>query len=206
MPEILYADDQVIIVNKPADLLSVPGRGEHKQDCVWRRVQQTHPTARIVHRLDYATSGLMVLALDADSHRYMNKEFQQRRTAKSYQAIVFGNLVEESGEVKEPLRCDWENRPLQIIDYEHGKQAHTRWEKLEHGPLGTRVKLHPITGRSHQLRVHMQFLGHPIVGDRFYAPEEAVALSPRLLLHAETLGFNHPETDEWVEFHAPVPF
>ncbi|WP_370280952.1 RluA family pseudouridine synthase [Pontibacterium sp.] len=206
MPEILYADDQLVVVNKPADLLSVPGRGEDKQDCVWRRVQQAHPTARIVHRLDYATSGLMVLALNADSHRYLSNEFQQRRTEKSYQAVVFGDLEGDRGEVQEPLRCDWENRPLQIVDYEHGKQAHTRWKMLQKEAKGTRVQLYPITGRSHQLRVHMQFLGHPIVGDRFYAPEEAQALSPRLLLHAEELGFSHPETGDWMDFHAPVPF
>ncbi|MCO4757297.1 MAG: RluA family pseudouridine synthase [Oceanospirillaceae bacterium] len=206
MPEIIFSDDQLVIVNKPADLLSVPGRGEDKQDCVWRRVQQSFPTARIVHRLDYATSGLMVLALNADSHRRLSTEFQERRTQKSYQAIVYGTLKEETGEVTEPLRCDWDNRPLQIVDYEYGKNAHTRWKKLRDEPNGTRVQLTPITGRSHQLRVHMQFLGHPIIGDRFYASDDAQALSHRLLLHAEQLGFNHPETGDWQDFTAPVPF
>lgn len=206
MPEIIFADDQLVVVNKPADLLSVPGRGEDKQDCVCRRVQRSFPTARIVHRLDYATSGLMVLALNANSHRLLSTEFQERRTQKSYQAIVYGTLKEETGEVTEPLRCDWENRPLQIVDYEYGKNAHTRWKKLSEEPHGSRVLLTPITGRSHQLRVHMQFLGHPIVGDRFYASTDAQALSPRLLLHAEQLGFNHPVTGDWQDFSAPVPF
>lgn len=206
MPEQIYADDHIVIVNKPADLLSVPGRGEDKQDCVWRRVQKTHPTARIVHRLDYATSGLMVLALSADSHRKLSTEFQERRTEKSYQAIVFGTLTETAGEVTEPLRCDWDNRPLQMICYEHGKKALTRWEKIGEEEFGSRVRLYPITGRSHQLRVHMQHLGHAIIGDRFYASEEAQALSPRLLLHAEHLALHHPHSGEWLEFSAPVPF
>ncbi|MGB0468157.1 MAG: pseudouridine synthase [Pontibacterium sp.] len=206
MPEILYADEQIVIVNKPADLLSVPGRGEDKQDCVWRRVQKQFPTARIVHRLDYATSGLMVLALDADSHRKLSMEFQQRRTEKTYQALLTGFLASDSGEVNEPLRCDWENRPLQIVDYEYGKQAQTRWQLINQETHGSRVRLFPVTGRSHQLRVHMQYLGYPILGDRFYASAEAQALSPRLLLHAEFLAFYHPHNSNWIEFKAPVPF
>lgn len=213
MPELIYSDDQIIIVNKPAELLSVPGRGEHKQDCVARRVQDQFPTARIVHRLDFATSGLMVLALTADSHRAMNRAFQERKTAKRYQAIIAGTPTEASGEIFEPLRCDWENRPLQIVDHEQGKSAHTRWEAMGEERFGenqdqiaTRVALTPITGRSHQLRVHMQWLGHAILGDRFYASADVEALSPRLLLHAEYLAFEHPETGAWVEFNSPVPF
>lgn len=206
MPEIIFSDAHLVVINKPAELLSVPGRGEDKQDCVWRRVQQHFPTARIVHRLDFATSGLMVLALDAESHRRLSAEFQQRRTSKSYQALVHGTLTPANGEVTVPLRCDWERRPLQIVDFEQGKSAHTRWEVIGEASHGSRVRLYPITGRSHQLRVHMQHLGHAIIGDRFYATTEAQALSDRLMLHAEHLGFHHPESGEWVEFHAPTPF
>lgn len=206
MPEILYHDDHIVIVDKPAELLSVPGRGEEKQDCVWRRVQQTFPTARIVHRLDFSTSGLMVLALTAESHRTLNRAFQERLTEKYYEAVIYGQPETDQGEINEPLRCDWENRPLQIIDYEHGKNAHTLWRILKTEPQGCRVELKPITGRSHQLRVHMQFLGCPIMGDRFYATPDALAASPRLLLHAKYLAFPHPDSGETVQFESPVPF
>lgn len=206
MPKIIYADDSLVIANKPADMLSVPGKGPEKQDCVWRRVQQQFPTARIVHRLDYATSGLMVLALNLETQRALSIAFQNRDTSKRYQAIVAGELMEKKGSVELPLRCDWENRPLQIVDFEQGKAALTHWRKIETMVLGTRLELTPITGRSHQLRVHMQSMGHPIIGDRFYAEPEQVAASDRLLLHAEHLGFPHPVTTEWVDFYAPCPF
>ncbi|WP_415896374.1 pseudouridine synthase [Neptuniibacter sp. QD72_48] len=206
MIEIIYSDDSLVIANKPYDMLSVPGRGEDKQDCLWRRVQEQFPTARVVHRLDYATSGLMVLALTLEAQRHLSRSFQERLTSKRYQAIICGEPSETAGEVKLPLRCDWENRPLQIVDFEQGKSAHTQWEQLSKESLGTRVALKPITGRSHQLRVHMQAMGHPIVGDRFYATEEGIAASERLLLHAEYLAFPHPDTDEQVEFFAPCPF
>lgn len=206
MPEVIFTDPFLVVVNKPAELLSVPGRGEDKQDCVWRRMQQHYPTARIVHRLDFATSGLMVLALDADSHRRLSTEFQERRTKKTYQALLHGTPEPQSGEITVPMRCDWENRPLQIVDFEQGKSANTRWEVIAEEVHGSRVRLYPITGRSHQLRVHMQHLGHPIIGDRFYATPDAQALSARLMLHAEHLGFYHPRSGEWVEFNAPTPF
>lgn len=206
MPEVLYADNSLVIANKPWDLLSVPGKGPEKQDCVWRRVQQQFPTARIVHRLDYATSGLMVLALSLEAQRALSIAFQERSPKKHYQAIIAGTPSDESGVIELPLRCDWENRPLQIVDHDRGKHALTHWRVVGETPLGTRVKLTPVTGRSHQLRVHMQALGHPIVGDRFYAEAEQVALSERLLLHAEYLGFPHPDSGEWVDFTAPCPF
>jgi len=204
--EIIYSDDALVIANKPYDMLSVPGRGEDKQDCLWRRVQEQFPTARVVHRLDYATSGLMVLALTLEAQRHLSRSFQERLTSKRYQAIICGEPSETAGEVKLPLRCDWENRPLQIVDFEQGKSAHTEWSQLSKESLGTRVSLKPITGRSHQLRVHMQAMGHPIVGDRFYATEEGIAASERLLLHAEYLAFPHPDTNEQIEFFAPCPF
>lgn len=206
MPEIIFSDDSLVIANKPADMLSVPGKGPEKQDCLWRRVQQQFPTARIVHRLDCATSGIMVLALNLESQRALSIAFQNRDTSKHYQAIVAGSVEESEGSVELPLRCDWENRPLQIVDFEQGKPALTHWQKVEETALGTRLKLKPITGRSHQLRVHMQSMGHPIIGDRFYAAPDQIAASERLLLHAEYLGFPHPLTSEWVEFKAECPF
>lgn len=206
MPEIIFSDDSLVIANKPADMLSVPGKGPEKQDCLWRRVQQQFPTARVVHRLDYATSGIMVLALTLESQRALSIAFQNRDTSKRYQAIVAGSIGESEGSVELPLRCDWENRPLQIVDFEQGKPALTHWRKVEETALGTRMELTPVTGRSHQLRVHMQSMGHPIIGDRFYATPDQIALSARLLLHAEYLGFPHPVTCEWVEFNAECPF
>ncbi len=206
MIEIVYSDDNLVIANKPYDMLSVPGRGEEKQDCLWRRVQQQFPTARIVHRLDYATSGLIVLALTLEDQRSLSRSFQERLTEKRYQAIISGTPDNTKGSIELPLRCDWENRPLQIVDFEQGKSALTHWEVIGQDTHGTRVALTPVTGRSHQLRVHMQAMGHPIVGDRFYAPEKIVSLSPRLLLHAETLSLPHPKTGEIMTFKASSPF
>jgi len=205
-PEPIYEDEDIVVVSKPADLLSVPGRGPEKQDCLWRRVQQTHPTARIVHRLDYATSGLMVLALSAASHRALSIQFQERETDKRYQAIVGGETEQDEGEIDLPLRCDWERRPLQIVDHEQGKPALTRWHRIDTTPLGSRVLLYPVTGRSHQLRVHLMAIGHPIIGDAFYAPESIRALSPRLLLHADRLALTQPSSGQRLEFRSPCPF
>lgn len=206
MIDIIHADDSLVIANKPWDLLSVPGRGADKQDCLWRRVQLAHPTARIVHRLDYATSGLMVLALTLESQRALSRSFQERETHKEYQAIISGRPNGTSGSVELPLRCDWENRPLQIIDHEQGKKALTHWHLIGENELGSRIRLIPVTGRSHQLRVHMQAMGHPIIGDRFYAQPHEVEASPRLLLHAELLEFPHPVTGKTCSFKAPCPF
>lgn len=206
MPEYIYSDDTLVVVSKPAGLLSVPGRGEDKQDCLWRRVQQQFPTARIVHRLDQATSGLLVLALSADSHRNLSIQFQQRIPSKRYQAIIAGIPEQTSGRVELPLRCDWDNRPLQMVDFSDGKPATTEWQCVEALEDRCRVHLHPITGRSHQLRVHMQALGHPIIGDNFYAPEPFRSASNRLLLHAEHLALRHPVSGEWLEFESPCPF
>ncbi|MEH6575706.1 MAG: RluA family pseudouridine synthase [Amphritea sp.] len=206
LERVLFADSSIVVIDKNHDLLSVPGKGEDKQDCLWRRVQQSHPTARIVHRLDYATSGVMVLALDADSHRNLSMQFQNRQTAKRYQAVVSGLVRDDEGLVDQPLRCDWENRPLQIVDPEQGKPAQTRWQVIKRESDRTRLWLHPITGRSHQLRVHMQFIGHPILGDRFYANVEETGKSERLLLHAETLAFQHPLSMEQMSFNSPTPF
>lgn len=206
MIEYLYQDDWMLVVNKPAGLLSVPGRGADKQDCVWHRVQQQHPTARIVHRLDQATSGLMVLALTASSHRSLSIQFQERIPAKRYQAVVAGKPKQDEGQIDLPLRCDWERRPRQMVDPVQGKPALTHWRCIERGDGSSRVLLFPHTGRSHQLRVHMQALGHPILGDEFYAPADVIAQAPRLLLHAERLALRHPDSNEWLEFCSPCPF
>ncbi|MBA4502001.1 pseudouridine synthase [Marinobacterium marinum] len=206
MPEYVFSDTHIVVVSKPAGLLSVPGRGEDKQDCLWRRVQQHFPTARIVHRLDQATSGLLILALDATSHRNLSQQFQQRIPRKRYQAIISGSPEQESGRVELALRCDWDNRPLQMVDPVQGKPALTEWECLEREADRSRVLLYPITGRSHQLRVHMQAMGHPIIGDRFYAPEPQRSASSRLLLHAEHLALKHPDNGTWLEFETPCPF
>jgi tRNA pseudouridine32 synthase/23S rRNA pseudouridine746 synthase len=207
MIPVLFSDEHLVIINKPHDLLSVPGKGPDKQDCLGRRVQaEGHPTARIVHRLDYATSGLMMLALTAESLVELSRLFQTRQVSKRYHAIISGIPTEDNGIIEEPLRCDWERRPLQMVDHEKGKSALTRWEVIEKMENSTRVLLYPETGRSHQLRVHMQWLGHPIAGDRFYAEGEALALSERLLLHAEELSFIHPFTQEPLSFTAKAPF
>ncbi|PIE24273.1 MAG: RNA pseudouridine synthase [Neptuniibacter caesariensis] len=206
MIEILYSDEHIVVANKPADMLSVPGKGKDKQDCLWRRVQQQFPTARIVHRLDYATSGIIILALTLESQRALSRSFQERLTHKRYQAIISGSPKADKGSVELPLRCDWENRPLQIVDHDQGKHALTHWERIATEPLGTRVRLIPVTGRSHQLRVHMQALGHPIIGDRFYAHEEDIKASERLLLHAEYLSLPQAVSGEELEFYCPCPF
>lgn len=205
-PEVIYADEAILVVNKPHKLLSVPGLGPEKQDCLIRRLQQRFYTARIVHRLDYATSGIMVLALTADSHRHLSMQFQERTTSKRYQAVVDGIPTEKSGKVDLPLRCDWDNRPKQMVCHENGKQAQTLWQVTETLEDRSRVLLTPITGRSHQLRVHMLSMGHAILGDEFYANETALAKSERLLLHAEQLGFQHPVSGEAMHFDVPCPF
>lgn len=200
-----YADDAVVVVNKPSGLLSVPGRGEDKQDCVVRRVQQRFPTARIVHRLDCATSGLMVLALSADGHRELSRQFHDREIEKAYVALVYGVLESDEGQVCLPLMTDWPNRPKQMIS-EDGKPAHTEYKVLSRESDHTRVLLTPVTGRTHQLRMHMLSLGHPILGDRLYAEGKALAASDRLMLHAWQLGFMHPESGETLFFDPEPPF
>ena len=193
-----YSDDDLLVVNKPCDLLTVPGRGPHNQDCLINRLLYTYPNARIVHRLDYATSGLVIIPLSYEAQKSLSKQFQQRSTAKQYSAIVDGIVSEDSGHIDLPLICDWPNRPMQMVDFKQGKTAQTDFTVLNRDSNlnVTRVELKPITGRSHQLRVHMLALGHPILGDRFYATGNALTASPRLLLHAETITFDHPTSGD----------
>ncbi len=206
--DILYEDAYLLIVNKPAGLLSVPGRGDDKQDCLISRVQLTHPTALIVHRLDMATSGILVLALDKETHRLLSQQFQQRVIAKQYIAVVAGKLEQDQGLVDVAMICDWPNRPLQMIDREGGKSAQTEYQLLEYCSENdqSRLLLTPLTGRTHQLRLHCQFLGHPILGDRLYADPETVLKSERLMLHACDIAFNHPVSSEPLSIHCEVPF
>ncbi|WP_210394898.1 RluA family pseudouridine synthase [Motiliproteus sediminis] len=206
MITILYHDDHLVFVNKPHDLLSVPGKGPDNADCVLSRTRQQFPTARIVHRLDCATSGVMVLAQDADSHRELSRQFHDRETCKRYLADIDGHPPASQGECTHPLRCDWPNRPRQMVCWKQGKTALTHWQVLEQHSDHARVELIPHTGRSHQLRVHMLALGHPILGDRFYARGSALAKSSRLHLHAESLEITHPQTGRRLRVAAPCPF
>ena len=205
---LLYADASLLVANKPSRLLSVPGRGEEKQDCLIRRVQTEYRDALIVHRLDYDTSGLLVLARGKAMHRALSILFQERQVEKRYVAVVDGRMENEAGEVNLPLIVDWPNRPRHIVDFNIGKPSLTLYRVLSYDAetYTTRVALTPETGRTHQLRVHMQSLGHPILGDTLYATEEALAKADRLQLHAEFLSFAHPQTGEILRFDCPAEF
>lgn len=203
---IVYQDDDLLIVNKPSGLLTVPGKDPKHADCLIARVNRVFPNAKIVHRLDMATSGIICLAMHKEAHRNLSIQFQDRKTAKRYVARVFGKLEQQTGSIDLPLICDWPNRPKQMVDHDKGKPSLTHFKVLEHEAQATRVELTPITGRSHQLRVHMLSLGHPILGDRLYAHSEALALAPRLQLHAEMLSLTHPASDEKMVFEAAPEF
>lgn len=199
---LLYCDEALLVVDKPSGLLSVPGRGDDKQDCLWSRVQRDYPEALIVHRLDMETSGVMVLARNKAMHRQLSLLFQNREVTKRYIAVVDGRIADAAGVIDLPLICDWPNRPRQIVDHQQGKPSMTYykvlWRDVEQDI--TRVELQPETGRSHQLRVHLQSLGHPILGDRLYASPAQQAKAPRLLLHALSLAFVHPLSGEPLRF------
>jgi tRNA pseudouridine32 synthase / 23S rRNA pseudouridine746 synthase len=206
--EIVYQDEFLLVANKPADMLSVPGRGPDKQDCLISRIQQSFPNAKTVHRLDMATSGLIIIALSHDSQRALSKLFEQRQVDKTYQAIVYGLVEQDRGKVDLPLICDWPNRPRQKVCHDSGKPSQTEYHVIsqDNDKQHTRISLHPITGRSHQLRVHMQALGHPILGDYFYAEDQALAASERLCLHAQKLSFKHPFTEEMIRLNSEPDF
>jgi len=203
---IVYQDDDLLIVNKPSGLLTVPGKDPKHADCLISRVNRVFPTAKIVHRLDMATSGIICLAMHKEAHRNLSIQFQDRKTAKRYIARVFGKLEQQTGSVDLPLICDWPNRPKQMVDHDNGKPSLTHFKVLEREQDATRVELTPITGRSHQLRVHMLSLGHPILGDKLYAHPEAFAMAPRLQLHAEMLTLAHPASGETLIFEAAPEF
>jgi tRNA pseudouridine32 synthase/23S rRNA pseudouridine746 synthase len=203
--EILHEDHEIVVVNKPSGLLSVPGRGEHLADCLISRVQAVFPQALLVHRLDRDTSGVMVFGLTPHAQRSLSMQFEKRTTKKSYIARVDGRIAEKTGTVDLPLIVDWPKRPRQMVDHENGKAAITNWRVLKASDAETRVRLTPKTGRSHQLRVHMLALGHVILGDPLYATG-AAADHPRLMLHSEELRINHPESGKGMSFRAKAPF
>ena len=181
---IVYSDERLIAVDKPAGLLSVPGRGKDKQDCAWLRVRAQVPEALVVHRLDQATSGLLLFARGAAAQRELSRLFEQRQVGKRYVAEVWGEVLETEGEIDLPLAADWPNRPRQQVDRERGRPSLTRWRRLASKDGRSRLELEPLTGRAHQQRVHCLSIGHPIVGDALYDPARP---APRLLLHATSL-------------------
>jgi tRNA pseudouridine32 synthase/23S rRNA pseudouridine746 synthase len=205
---VIHADDTLLVVGKPAGLLAVPGRGADKQDCLVSRIQAIHPEALIVHRLDQATSGLMLLARSPLAQRQLGALFESRQMRKRYVAVVQGHPADEQGVMDWPLMADWPNRPMQKVDLLQGKPAVTRWRVLSRGEPGqrTRLELEPETGRTHQLRIHLKTWGHPITGDTLYGLADTGAACDRLLLHAWTLAFTHPATGLPVMFEDPVPF
>lgn len=203
--DILHEDHEIVVVNKPSGLLSVPGRGEHLADCLLTRVQAVFPQALLIHRLDRDTSGVMIFGLSPHAQRNLSMQFEKRTTKKTYVARVHGRLEPKTGTVDLPLIVDWPNRPRQMVCHETGKQAITDYRVLKANDDESRVRLTPKTGRSHQLRVHMLALGHVILGDPLYA-EGAAADHPRLMLHSEELRANHPESGKGMGFRAKAPF
>ena len=204
----LHEDDTCLVLDKPEGLLSVPGRGELSHDSLAQRVQRARPEALVVHRLDMATSGLLLMAKGADWQRAYSRLFAERGVHKEYVAVVDGWMAQDSGEVDLPLITDWPNRPRQHVDAAIGKPSLTLYTVLGRDPARprTRVLLEPVTGRSHQLRVHMLALGHPILGDRLYAPEAAREEAPRLMLHAQRLALTHPASGRETAWFSPAPF
>ena len=203
--DVLHEDAQLIVVNKPSGLLSVPGRGEHLADCLLTRVQAAFPQALLVHRLDRDTSGVMVFAQTPHAQRHLSMQFEKRQTRKTYIARVWGRMEPKTGTVDLPLIVDWPNRPRQMVCHDTGKPAVTDWRVVKHEGETSRVRMFPKTGRSHQLRVHMQALGHPILGDPFYATGAAREF-PRLMLHSEELRLKHPEGGHSMKFRAQPDF
>jgi len=203
---ILYRDDDLLLVRKPHLLLSIPGRHPLNKDCLISRLQQDFPTASMVHRLDLDTSGIMVIPLNKPTHAHISRQFQERKVEKTYLAIACGQIEDDEGEINLPIAPDWQNRPLQVICAQRGKDALTRYEVLSREADRTRVLLRPVTGRSHQLRIHLRELGHPILGCDMYAHNEALEMANRLMLHATTLGFEHPATGKWLSGECPADF
>jgi len=203
--EILHEDHEILVANKPAGLLSVPGKGPDLADCLISRLEVAYPQVLLVHRLDRDTSGVMVFGLTPHAQRHLGLQFEKRQTRKTYLARVAGRLEPKTGTVDLPLIVDWPNRPLQKVDRETGKPAVTDWRVMKASDAESRVKLYPQTGRSHQLRVHMLALGHPILGDPLYAPDTEERY-PRMMLHAEELRLRHPDGGTGMKFRVKAPF
>jgi tRNA pseudouridine32 synthase/23S rRNA pseudouridine746 synthase len=200
----VFEDKHILVMDKPPGLLSVPGKLEGREDCLMSRLQAARWDALLVHRLDCDTSGVMIFARTKAAQGFLGQEFEKRRAKKTYVARVTGEIAGESGTIDLPIGADWPNRPRQMVSHDHGRPAVTDWQVIGRAPGETRVRLTPLTGRSHQLRVHMLALGHPILGDPIYSTDTAT--HPRLMLHAETLALHHPATGDTVDFTAPVPF
>ncbi|MQB19526.1 RluA family pseudouridine synthase [Agrobacterium tumefaciens] len=203
---IIHRDESLLVLDKPSGLLSVPGRDPALADSLATRVQKQFPSALMINRLDKDTSGIVLMSLNKKAHAVIASQFESRTTKKIYQAIVWGEVTGEGGDIDLPLAIDPDNKPRHRVDPDNGRPSQTQWRVLERLPLpATRLELRPLTGRTHQLRVHLKALGHPILGDEFYASGEALAASERLLLHAEELSFQHPDSHH-VTFHVPAPF
>ena len=204
----IYQDEHLLVLDKPSGLLSVPGRGPDKQDCLSKRVQAVFEDALVVHRLDQDTSGLLIMARGIEAQRRISKAFETRQVSKRYMAVVAGHPSPHNtnaqgwGLVEGAILLDWPNRPLHII-HPDGKPSQSRWRLIEAGAHASLIELEPITGRTHQLRVHMQSMGHPMLGDSLYAPPEIRALTPRLMLHAQSIALAHPFTGEMLSFDVP---
>ena len=209
----IYEDEHLLVLDKPSGLLSVPGRGPDKQDCLSKRVQDIYPEALVVHRLDQDTSGLLIMARGIEAQRRISRMFENRLVKKRYMAVVAGDLrnapahsaanAEGWHTIEGNIMLDWERRPIHII-HPDGKPSRSLWRCLEASESASLIELEPFTGRTHQLRVHRQSIGHPMLGDSLYATPEALAMSPRLMLHAQELGFPHPFTEEWQSFCVPA--
>lgn len=202
---IVHRDDDVLVLDKPSGLLSVPGRHPALADSLTSRLQRVFPQAKLIHRLDKDTSGLVLASLTRTAHAKVAAQFEARTIKKSYVAEVWGRPTEQHGLINLPLAPDPDAKPRHRVDYEHGKPALTKWRVLSAGHKSTRLQLIPVTGRTHQLRVHLKAIGHVIVGDEFYAEGEALRAADRLLLHAETLSIQHPDGSD-VSFSVPAPF
>jgi tRNA pseudouridine32 synthase/23S rRNA pseudouridine746 synthase len=203
--EILHEDAHLLVIGKPSGLLTVPAKPPGPQDCLEARVRAARPEALLVHRLDRDTSGVIVFARSRLAQRHLGWQFERRQVVKTYVARVAGRVSGEAGRIDLPLTCDWPNRPRQMVAPD-GKPSVTEWEIAAREAAATRLVLRPLTGRSHQIRVHLAAIGHPILGDPFYAPPEAAAAAARLQLHAAAIGFRHPLGGAWVTFASPVPF
>jgi tRNA pseudouridine32 synthase/23S rRNA pseudouridine746 synthase len=205
---VLFHDGHLLALDKPAGLLSVPGRGQDKQDCLSARAQRAWPDALIVHRLDMATSGVFLMARGPQMQRALSLAFAGRDVQKRYVALVAGRMERDAGEIDLPLTADWPHRPRQMVDAARGKPSRTLWRVLAYDAASdtTRVELEPVTGRSHQLRVHLQAIGHPILGDALYAPPAMQQRTPRLMLHATRLQLAHPATGELLCLASEAPF
>jgi len=199
----VHRDEAVLVMDKPSGLLSVPGKTDGRSDCLQTRLRAAHPESLLVHRLDCDTSGVIIFARSKAAQGFLGQEFEQRRARKTYVARVAGVIAQDHGHIDLPLAADWPNRPRQQVDPQ-GRPAQTDWQVLTRSDTETRVRLTPLTGRSHQLRVHMLAIGHPILGDPIYSP--AAGNHPRLMLHAETLSLHHPVTKTRVTFQSACPF